>query len=153
MDFNEYQRRAKTTAIYPGQGEPLGLTYVGLKLTGEAGEVSDKIGKLIRDKGLMVSGQIAGADRIALLKEGGDVLWYLAALATQLGFNLDDMARMNLDRRSGGVSATAIAIAPLPVPRSRTVACRGASSQAASTSSSVSGLGISTARLTRRLRP
>ena len=98
MDFNEYQKAAATTAVYPDQNSPLGMIYVGLKLSGEAGEVSDKIGKLIRDKGLLQGVPLTPADRIALMKEGGDVLWYLARLASELGCNLDDMARMNLDK-------------------------------------------------------
>ena len=47
MDFNQYQRHTETTAIYPREGNQ-GIIYCGLKLAGEAGEVAEKIGKVLR---------------------------------------------------------------------------------------------------------
>jgi NTP pyrophosphatase (non-canonical NTP hydrolase) len=105
-DFVAYQRRTANTAIYPSADTPLsydGLSYCALGLTGEAGEVADKVKKIARDNGGVITaerrGQIAG--------ELGDVLWYVAQLATQLGFDLDAIAQANLDkladRRERGV--------------------------------------------------
>jgi len=90
MNFNDYQDQANDTAIYPNESR---LVYPALGLTGEAGEVADKIKKLIRDKRTFDA-----LERIEIAKEVGDVLWYVAALARDLGVDMDTMARMNLDK-------------------------------------------------------
>jgi NTP pyrophosphatase (non-canonical NTP hydrolase) len=94
MLFDDYQRQTSATAIYPGKGELSGFSYCGLKLAGEAGEVAEKIGKAIRDDG----GVITPARNQALQAELGDVLWYLAQLAEQLGTTLGTVAQANLDK-------------------------------------------------------
>ena len=86
MNFEQYQKRALKTAIYPKE---LGLYYTALGLSGEAGEVSEKIKKLIRDGTL---------DRESLIKELGDVLWYLSALSNELGISLQQVAEKNLQK-------------------------------------------------------
>jgi len=100
MDFAEYQKRARQTAAYPVIGH--GVIYPTLGLANEAGEVSGKIKKIFRDK----DGVIAAADRTALAAELGDVLWYLAQVATELGLSLEEIAAHNieklLDRQSRG---------------------------------------------------
>lgn len=117
MLLNEYQSRTADTAIYPGKGTPLGLIYCGLKLAGEAGEVAEKIGKAVRDDGLvditrhypateddrrnewsLTAGDIADVRREALKGELGDVLWYVASAARELGYDLADIAAANLDK-------------------------------------------------------
>lgn len=96
MEMGEYQDRAMQTAIYPGRGTFQGLVYLALKLNGEAGEVAEKIGKTMRDNGGLLTENVA----LGLRKELGDVLWYLAALAEELGigFDLDTVAQVNLDK-------------------------------------------------------
>lgn len=101
MNFDEYQRAALRSAIYPtGVGRiggvfvNVGLDYVTMKLAGEVGEVAEKIGKIRRDK----QGIMFEADREALKKELGDVLWYVTAMANELGFDLEDVARANLEK-------------------------------------------------------
>lgn len=84
MEFKEYQELAKTTAIYP---ESAKITYPCLGLAGEVGEVCEKVKKHIRDG--------RDLDREDLKKELGDVLWYLAAVATDLGIDLNDVATTN----------------------------------------------------------
>jgi NTP pyrophosphatase (non-canonical NTP hydrolase) len=100
MDFAEYQHKARGTATYPVIGH--GVIYPTLGLTNEAGEVSGKIKKIFRDK----SGEIGDADKAALSAELGDVLWYLAQVATELGLSLDEIAAKNIaklqDRRARG---------------------------------------------------
>lgn len=91
MEMNEYQRQALQTAIYPVEGR---VVYAALGLTGEAGEAADKIKKVLRDGG----GVFDAAQRQALAKELGDVLWYLSLMAHDLGFTLDDVAQMNLEK-------------------------------------------------------
>ena len=100
MDFIEYQDKARNTAKYPVIGDR--VIYPTLGLTNEAGEVAGKIKKVFRDKG----GLISPADREALKAELGDVLWYLAQVATELGLSLDEIAAANiaklLDRQARG---------------------------------------------------
>jgi NTP pyrophosphatase (non-canonical NTP hydrolase) len=92
MDFDTYQRESRKTALYPPIGHR--VIYPTLGLTNEAGEVAGKIKKVFRDK----SGQIAEADRVALEAELGDVLWYLAQVASELDLSLDQIAQHNLDK-------------------------------------------------------
>lgn len=87
--FDIYQDKANETAIYPVKDA---FPYLALGLTGEAGEVAEKIKKIIRDK----NGSIGMADRDAIAKELGDVLWYIANFASELNYNLSDIAAMNL---------------------------------------------------------
>ena len=100
MDIDEYQHRARQTAKYPVIGHP--VIYPALGLASEAGEVAGKIKKIFRDRG----GVIDQADRDALKSELGDVLWYLAQVATELGLSLDNIAEYNIakliDRKSRG---------------------------------------------------
>ncbi len=90
MTFNEYQEFAKTTAKYPDRGK--NLIYPTLGLVGEAGEVAEKVKKLIRDHG----GEITEEIRQELVKELGDVLWYLATFATELNVSFEKMAEINV---------------------------------------------------------
>lgn len=91
MNFSKYQSLTQETAIYPGQGQTLGLAYVGLGL-GEAGEAQGNIKKIIRDDG----GIITPTKRDALKKELGDILWYVAQTATEAGISLEDVAVANI---------------------------------------------------------
>ena len=93
LSFDEYQARTSETAIYPGQNGVMGLLYVGLGL-GEAGEVQGKIKKIMRDDG----GELMPEKREAIVKELGDLLWYVSQTATELGANLGDLAQANLDK-------------------------------------------------------
>ena len=91
MEIIEYQKRAIETAIY---GEGSKIIYPTLGLTGEAGEVADKVKKVLRDS----NGEFSNEKRIEIAKEIGDVLWYCAALSRDLGYDLDLIAQMNLDK-------------------------------------------------------
>lgn len=87
MWLNDYQNEAQLTAIFL---RSKALTYLPLKLNGEAGEVAEKIGKWIRDGGRL--------DKEAVAKELGDVLWYVAVLASRLGYSLEEVAQLNLNK-------------------------------------------------------
>lgn len=87
--MNEYYKTARSTAIYPSTHS---VVYPTLGLTGEAGEVSDKVKKIIRDKG----GVFTNQDRLDIVKELGDVLWYIANAAGDLGYTLEDVAYFNM---------------------------------------------------------
>lgn len=95
LSFNEYQQGTSRTAIYPGQGEVIGLAYVGLGL-GEAGEVQGKIKKVLRDD----EGVVTEEKRQDIAKELGDMLWYISQTATELGVPLGEIAQANLDKLS-----------------------------------------------------
>lgn len=93
LSLNRYQDRTSCTAIYPGAGTVQGLTYTALGLAGEAGEVANKVKKILRDNG----GVLDTAYRQKVLKELGGVLWYAAQVAKELGFSLNYVAQCNLD--------------------------------------------------------
>ena len=87
MTLNDYQKSAYETAVYPAF---MGIAYTALGLTGEAGEVAEKVKKMIRDsKSLEES-------RAGIIAELGDVLWYVAALAKEIDVDLSTVAMLNL---------------------------------------------------------
>lgn len=104
--LDEYQRIATGTAIYPGQSTALGLAYVGLKMNGEAGEFAEHIGKAMRDDAFMETGVLTPERRALIIKELGDVLWYVSAGCRELGISLSEAATGNLvkltDRQKRG---------------------------------------------------
>jgi NTP pyrophosphatase (non-canonical NTP hydrolase) len=93
MNLNDYQKQALTTAASTGD-EFKDLLHWVLGINGEAGEVAEKLKKIIRDKDSVISQD----DKQELSKEVGDVLWYLAVFAHQLGVPLEDIAQANLDK-------------------------------------------------------
>ena len=95
MQFSEYQKKAIGFAVYPSQGN--NYSYPALGVTAEAGEVVNKIKRVIRDK----DGVMSQEDKEDIGAEIGDVLWYLATLATELGQSLADIAQHNLDKLQG----------------------------------------------------
>ena len=94
MELNEYQAAAKKTAIYPNAGN--NIIYPTLGLIGEAGEVANKVKKIIRDGG----GKISEEARETIKEELGDILWYVSQLAIELRVPLDEIAAGNLKKLS-----------------------------------------------------
>lgn len=92
MNFNEYQEKSRKTAFYPNMGD--NYIYPTLGLAGEAGEVAEKIKKVIRDDG----GVISDEKKVEMVKELGDVLWYVAQIASELGLKLDEVAEKNIEK-------------------------------------------------------
>ena len=92
MELNDFQIKARKTALYPNVGN--NFIYPTLGLTGEAGEVADKVKKVIRDQDGVFDE--SAKDKVRL--ELGDVLWYISQLASELGFSLEDVAQKNLDK-------------------------------------------------------
>ena len=92
MDFNTYQKNARITAQYPNLGS--NFIYPTLGLVGEAGEVAEKVKKVIRDK----KGIFDDESKKGLKKELGDVLWYISNLCTEFNFSLEDIALQNLEK-------------------------------------------------------
>lgn len=113
--FRQYHEEVGRHASYPQQGD--NLVYPALGLVGEAGELAEKIKKLWRNHGLTGLYRPVGAPLITdpavislwqgILKEGGDVLWYLDRIASEAGTTLENIARMNAfklaDRAARGV--------------------------------------------------
>ena len=95
MNFNDYQDIAKTTAVYPKHEA---LPYLSLGLAGEAGEVANKVKKVLRGD----YEELPHGDLQRVLKEIGqelgDVLWYIAVLSDHLGVRMDTLAASNLDK-------------------------------------------------------
>jgi NTP pyrophosphatase (non-canonical NTP hydrolase) len=98
MEFNEYQIKARKTAIYPVQ---YSVIYPTLGLAGESGEVAEKVKKFIRDK------TTTEDLKSALVKELGDVLWYISNIASDLDISLEEIVEINLiklaDRKNRNV--------------------------------------------------
>jgi len=93
MDFDNYQFRARTTAIYPKEGLQ-GLLYTSLGLVSEAGEVAGKVKKILRDDSSVISPE----RHEQLVDELGDVLWYCAMVAEELDVNLGYVANKNIEK-------------------------------------------------------
>jgi len=90
-DLDMYQKVALTTAIYPREQA---IIYPTLGLTGEAGEVANKVKKIIRD------GSDKNDDSLVseIKSEIGDCLWYIAVLASDFNIKLSDIASSNLEK-------------------------------------------------------
>lgn len=89
MELNEYQAGAVSTAIYEDK-----IVYPTLGLTGEAGEVANKVKKVLRDN----KGVFTESKKVEIAKELGDVLWYIANTANDLGYDLEHIAAINLSK-------------------------------------------------------
>ena len=87
VNFDEYQDRARTFAVYPKEIEQ---AYLTLGLAGEAGEIANKVKKVYRDNKEITREDMKG--------ELGDVLWYVACLAKAYGLPLSEVAQSNIDK-------------------------------------------------------
>lgn len=92
MTFEEYQNEARKTAVYPNINN--NYIYPTLGLAGEAGEVAEKIKKVIRDN----DGIVTEEKKAEITKELGDVLWYIANLSKELGISFEDVAQKNIEK-------------------------------------------------------
>ena len=84
-----YENLAGQTAIFPKEKA---LEYLALGMTSEAGEVAGKVKKLIRD---------GEGDKVAIASEIGDVLWYCAMMAKEVGVPLNTIMQENLKKLHG----------------------------------------------------
>ena len=94
MDLNEYQKLASKTAKFEEYSEIEKLSYLALGINGEAGEVAEKIKKVIRDH----KGELSDEKKEQIIFEIGDVLWYLSQLARVLGYSFEDVAKKNIEK-------------------------------------------------------
>lgn len=93
MTFDEYQKESTKTALYSREHNQH-LYYLTLGLVGEAGEIANKIKKIIRDE----NGVLSDEKRELVKGELGDVLWYMSQLATEMGLSFDTVAAENLKK-------------------------------------------------------
>ena len=96
MNLNDYSTQAIATLL-GGQGlddMDARLLDQVFGLVGESGEVAEKFKKIIRDK----HGAISDDDKQEIIKELGDILWYINSISHILGFSLEDIAQKNLDK-------------------------------------------------------
>ncbi|MFT7507609.1 MAG: NTP pyrophosphatase (non-canonical NTP hydrolase) [Acidimicrobiales bacterium] len=96
MNFKEYQEKSRVTAIYPNLGD--NLPYLALGIAGEAGEVADKVKKFIRDENFTSVKNLSEEQKNDLAKEMGDILWYIAQIATEFNLDMESVAQMNIDK-------------------------------------------------------
>ena len=96
MKFDEYQEKAKKYDVSKATDDlkSVGFMEKVLGIVGEAGETADKIKKILRDK----DGVVSDNDKMAISKELGDVLWYVASVARYLDVSLSDVAEKNLEK-------------------------------------------------------
>ena len=103
MKFDEYQKQAQTTDLgFENMGEVMRARNLNvpefidkvLGLTGESGELADKVKKIMRDK----KGSFTEEEQLAILNELGDVLWYVAEISLYLDTPLSKLAKMNLEK-------------------------------------------------------
>ena len=101
MELNEYQMRAMKTCLSSSNN----FSYMILNLVGEVGEFSSKVAKAIRkeksdidDNDLYFSENALPEEIIDLKYEAGDILWQLSGLCKVMGWSLEDVAQMNLDK-------------------------------------------------------
>lgn len=99
MELNEYQRQAQATAVY-SKDRTEALTYTVLALCGEAGELANKLKKHLRAR--------TEPNTEVLADELGDVLWYVSAVAQELGTDLETVALFNIDKLAARKAANRI---------------------------------------------
>ena len=91
MNLNEYQKQAMQFNNMPKE---YAIVFPALGLNGEAGEVAEKVKKVLRDN----NGAFTGEKCLEIAKELGDCLWYVAALANSIGYTLDEIGEMNIHK-------------------------------------------------------
>ncbi|MDO4612431.1 MAG: nucleoside triphosphate pyrophosphohydrolase family protein [Candidatus Saccharibacteria bacterium] len=98
MNLDKYQKQAAEFDLFETTADlsAPGFLEKVLGLVGEAGEAADKVKKILRDKG----GRASEEDKAEIVKELGDVLWYVANVARSLGVSLSEVAEGNIEKLS-----------------------------------------------------
>ena len=103
MTLKEYQTKALESRFY-SEDSLSAVVYCALAINGEAGEIAEKVKKIIRDN----SSIITDTHVYDIAKEIGDVLWYCTALADELGLSLEEIAQINLEKLTDRKSRNAM---------------------------------------------
>jgi len=107
MNISDYSEQAMTTLVGDHATTDMDASLISqvFGLVGESGEVAEKFKKLIRDN----AGRITDEDKKEIIKELGDILWYINSVSYLLGYSLEDVAKINLEkvlsRKERGVTA------------------------------------------------
>ena len=102
MELNDYQEKAMTTCMLSSNN----YAYMMLNLVGEVGEFASKVAKSIRKENVIINDNELVYNEFPtcieqdeeLMKEAGDILWQLSGLCKVMGWNLERIAQMNLDK-------------------------------------------------------
>lgn len=102
MELNNYQEKAMTTCM-PSSNN---YAYMMLNLVGEVGEFASKVAKSIRKENVIINDNTLVYNEFPtcieqdeeLMKEAGDILWQLSGLCKVMGWSLERIAQMNLDK-------------------------------------------------------
>lgn len=107
MELKTYQEKAMTTCMESSNN----FSYMFLNLVGEVGEFASKVAKALRKETGMMDGPnfyfykhqeegMPSSKELSteLMKEAGDILWQLSGLCTVMGWSLEEVAQMNLDK-------------------------------------------------------
>lgn len=94
MDFLTYQKDSRKHAFYPNQNTPESFRYLVYGITGEAGELAEHFKHALRDE----QDTLTKERKDKIIKELGDILWYITNLGIELGINLEDIAKNNLNK-------------------------------------------------------
>lgn len=102
MELNDYQEKAMTTCM-PSSNN---YAYMMLNLIGEVGEFASKVAKSIRKENVIINDNTLVYNEFPtcieqdeeLMKEAGDILWQLSGLCKVMGWSLERVAQMNLDK-------------------------------------------------------
>lgn len=98
MNFDEYQKAAERSDTFgPCELHEVGFIEKVMGLAGEAGEAVDKFKKILRDK----DGKMTEEDREDIVKELGDVMWYIASIARYMDVPLSEVASKNITKLEG----------------------------------------------------
>lgn len=94
MNLNEYQQFTINSAFFTENKNIDFLSYLTIGISGESGELANKVKKIYRDK----RGIVDNEDKEHLALELGDIIWYISVLAKKLGFTIDELLQMNVDK-------------------------------------------------------
>jgi NTP pyrophosphatase (non-canonical NTP hydrolase) len=95
MNFDEYRDRARETADYPQNTTKEVLSYLGMGLAGESGEIANKLKKYLRGDFNLDEDR-----KRDLALEIGDCLWYLSEISHAIDYSFSEIAEMNIEKLS-----------------------------------------------------
>lgn len=90
MDVKKYENFMATSKVY----DCLPIVYPVLGMNGEAGEAAEKVKKCLRDNNGVFGGQI----KVDIMRELADVLWYIWATADDMGYTLEDVMEIGIEK-------------------------------------------------------
>lgn len=97
--INRYADLAEKTAVYPGQGQSVGIVYCGLKLAGSVGKINSQLGKALKEDSFGIDEEELRVDRAEKIHDLiGDSLWFIVNLCREINVDPVDIMADNLIR-------------------------------------------------------